>query len=284
MYLHDPKASRRRIMVRVVDATDNVTPEIGETGGQPAISLNGGPFTISGVGTLVAVEASNGLYYSELSQAALSELGSCRLRYKSAATALFTTAVAIEELPTLYDGLATGGGANYVDLSSPPTFVQDGTIARVVFGTGVGQSMLVQSYASPRCTMEDVWDTIPDATSKIVLEPGLPLVVPDANVAQVNKSTTAAVGLQEGAEAITTFLVRTGANGPTQLVTSLPTVVGGVATPPNFWANRGFIVKTGPLAGDEAAITASVVSGADTIITIDTLTGTPAVGTKCVLT
>lgn len=80
---------KKRMYFYCVDATDGITPEPGEEGGQPQISINGGAFTNSGIGTLSAVlAAGTGWYYAELTDATVSTAG--RLvegRYKSANTA-----------------------------------------------------------------------------------------------------------------------------------------------------------------------------------------------------
>lgn len=79
-------AARRRVYFQLVDATDGLTAETGEAGGQPQISTNGGAWTNTGIGVLVAI--GNGRYYAELTQAALATIGDIiETRYKSANTA-----------------------------------------------------------------------------------------------------------------------------------------------------------------------------------------------------
>lgn len=79
-------AAKRRVYFQLVDATDGMTPETGEAGGQPQISTNGGAWTSTGIGVLVAI--GNGRYYAELTQAALATIGDViETRYKSANTA-----------------------------------------------------------------------------------------------------------------------------------------------------------------------------------------------------
>jgi len=77
-------AARRRIPMHCVDATDGITPELGEAAGQPQVSKNGGTFANTAA-TLVSV--GNGLYYVELTTGELDTLGWIVVRYKSAATA-----------------------------------------------------------------------------------------------------------------------------------------------------------------------------------------------------
>lgn len=79
-------AAKRRVYLHLVDATDGMTPETGEAGGQPQISTNGGAWTNTGIGTLTAI--GNGRYYADLTQAAVANAGDViETRYKSANTA-----------------------------------------------------------------------------------------------------------------------------------------------------------------------------------------------------
>jgi len=79
-------SAKRRFFLHLVDATDGLTPETGEAGGQPQISKNGGAFANTGA-TLSAV--GNGLYYVALTAGELDTLGKVVVRYKSANTAEF---------------------------------------------------------------------------------------------------------------------------------------------------------------------------------------------------
>lgn len=84
IYTGEGTASRRRVYIDLVDATDGVTTETGEAGGQPQLSVNGNPFANTS-GTLVHV--GNGSYYVELTAAEVATVGIGQVRYKSAATA-----------------------------------------------------------------------------------------------------------------------------------------------------------------------------------------------------
>jgi hypothetical protein len=294
MYVNDYRASRRRVPVRCVDATDNATPEIGEAAGQGGISVNGTAFSTTGVGVLVAVEASNGLYYSELTQNATRVVpgSAVRFRYKSAATAIFSRVVLVEECPWLDDGAAAGGGANYIDLEATTAdrtipvaaAIPAGSIIRLLSGTGAGQSQVVTSYNGSRATMEQNWGTNPVAGTIYEVLPGLPPVTPAVNVAQVNASPTAAVNLQIGADAVQSGAVVSGTNTVTTVTTNLPITVGGVTTPTDHWRGRTVYFTSGPLKGDQAAITGSAVSGANTVLTVDLLAQVPSVGNTFILT
>lgn len=80
-------AALRRVYFQCVDATDGLTPETGEAGGQPQTSTNGEAWTNTGIGVLVAI--GNGRYYSQLTQAAVNQNPRTVIesRYKSADTA-----------------------------------------------------------------------------------------------------------------------------------------------------------------------------------------------------
>ena len=83
---NEATASKRRMFFYCVDATDGMTPETGEAGGQPQISTDGGAFTNTGIGTLTHL--GNGEYYADVTQAAVATAGTViRGRYKSANTA-----------------------------------------------------------------------------------------------------------------------------------------------------------------------------------------------------
>ena len=79
-------AARRRFPVFLVDATDGITAETGEAGGQSQISKNGGAFANT-TATLTAI--GNGAYYVELTATELDTAGDIIVRYKSANTAEF---------------------------------------------------------------------------------------------------------------------------------------------------------------------------------------------------
>lgn len=83
---NEATAGRRRVYFHCVDATDGITAETGEAGGQPEISTNGGAWTSTGIGTLSAI--GNGRYYADLTQVAVATAGDAiETRYKSVNTA-----------------------------------------------------------------------------------------------------------------------------------------------------------------------------------------------------
>lgn len=91
-------AARRRFYLYLVDATDAITPETGETGGQPQLSKNGAAWAnTSGV----LVHVGNGTYYVELTAAELDTKGHIAVRYKSANTVEFSR-TAIVARPSIW--------------------------------------------------------------------------------------------------------------------------------------------------------------------------------------
>jgi len=77
-------AALRRMYFHCVDAADGLAAEVGEAGGQPQFSVNGGAW---GNSTNVLVAIGNGRYYVEPTALELGTLGTLEGRYKSAATA-----------------------------------------------------------------------------------------------------------------------------------------------------------------------------------------------------
>mgnify|MGYP000373112999 CR=1 FL=1 len=110
-----------RVYFFLTDATDYVTPETGEAGGQPQISTNGAAWTATGIGTLVSI--GNGSYYADLTTGAVATAGQIILtRYKSSntsearGTSVITTVYApSSETQTVSLGTSTIGTAQLVD-------------------------------------------------------------------------------------------------------------------------------------------------------------------------
>lgn len=85
VHANEATASQRRVYFDLRDATDGITPETGEAGGQPQISSDGAAFGDAGIGTLTHM--GNGRYYADLTQAAVTTAGTLiETRYKSANT------------------------------------------------------------------------------------------------------------------------------------------------------------------------------------------------------
>ncbi len=86
VYANESTAAKRRVYFHLVDATDGITAETGEAGGQPQVSSDGGAWTNTGIGTLSAI--GNGRYYADLTQTLVATAGTMiETRYKSANTA-----------------------------------------------------------------------------------------------------------------------------------------------------------------------------------------------------
>jgi len=110
-----------RVYFFLTDATDYVTPETGEAGGQPQISTNGGAWTNTGIGTLTSI--GNGSYYSDLTTGAVATAGSIVLtRFKSSntseargTTAIVTALAPSAETQTVSLATSTIGTAQLVD-------------------------------------------------------------------------------------------------------------------------------------------------------------------------
>jgi hypothetical protein len=103
----------RRVYFHLVDATDGITPEAGEAGGQPTISINGRT-PANAVNTLQAVDASKGDYYLELSTTEIVTPRHLLLHYKSANTAHFAQQVQVMAFDpyTQFGTLGGGSGAD----------------------------------------------------------------------------------------------------------------------------------------------------------------------------
>lgn len=81
---NEAQATRRRVYFDLRDATDGITPETGEAGGQPQISVDGAAWTNAGIGTLVHI--GSGRYHAEITQATLVNGAHIETRFKSANT------------------------------------------------------------------------------------------------------------------------------------------------------------------------------------------------------
>lgn len=80
---NDSVAAHRRVTFDL-RASDGVTPVLTEAGGQPQISIDGGAWTNTGIGTLTHI--GNGRYYADLTQAAIATPRFIETRYKSGNT------------------------------------------------------------------------------------------------------------------------------------------------------------------------------------------------------
>ena len=82
----EDRAARQRVYFDLRDATDGMTPENGEAGGQPQVSSDGGAWTDTGIGLLNLI--GHGRYYAEVATGLVSTVGTIiETRYKSSNTA-----------------------------------------------------------------------------------------------------------------------------------------------------------------------------------------------------
>lgn len=134
-------AARRRFPVYLVDATDGITPETGETGGQPQISKVGGAWSNT-TATLTAI--GNGAYYVELTAAELDTLGSFQIRFKSANTAEFNLDGEVVAL-NIHDAVRGG-------LTALPNVNSGSAGAIITAGTGTAQLSVSSGRANADVT------------------------------------------------------------------------------------------------------------------------------------
>ena len=137
-------AAYRRMCFQCVDATDGMTPETGEAGGQPQISTNGGAWANT-TNTLVAI--GNGRYYVELTAAELGTIGIIEGRYKSANTAeaLGTTLQIVrwnpydvtEHLGVAYCTVETGSSSTVIEIGAMVPAYRDAAATVGAFVNGI---------------------------------------------------------------------------------------------------------------------------------------------------
>jgi hypothetical protein len=142
---NEATAALRRMEFHCVDATDGITPETGEAGGQPQISLAGAAWGNT-AGVLVAI--GNGRYYVELTQAETDQADRTVIygRYKSANTAeALGTTIQIAEFPVDASMAAVGVKADRLLGLSLENAVED----TFVFDTnGMPVSSVITCYDS----------------------------------------------------------------------------------------------------------------------------------------
>ena len=133
---NEATAALRRMYFHCVDATDGITPETGEAGGQPQISYPGAEaFSNTGIGVLVAL--GNGRYYAELTQAVtnIADRSVIEGRYKSANTAeaLGTTVQITDPMADIVEGALTFKQVIRIMLSALAGKTTGGGTATVTF-------------------------------------------------------------------------------------------------------------------------------------------------------
>lgn len=122
-----------RVYFFLTDATDYVTPETGEAGGQPQISTNGAAWTNTGIGTLTSI--GSGSYYADLTTGAVATAGQIVLtRYKASNT---SEARGTSVIVTAYDPSAETQAVSLVTSAIGSTQIVDGALTRAKFGSAV---------------------------------------------------------------------------------------------------------------------------------------------------
>lgn len=163
--LAESTAARRRVHLHCVDATDGITPELGEAGGQPQLSKNGGAWANTSA-TLTAV--GNGGYYVELTTGEFDTLGKFRVRYKSANTAeamAFGQVVAYDPFSASNLGLSNLDGA----ITAIPAAVWAALTSGLVTAGSIGKKLA---------------DWVLGSDSKVLLSSTEPNVLADALLAR----------------------------------------------------------------------------------------------------
>lgn len=146
-------AARRRVFFQLVDATDGITAEIGQTG-TGFLSKNGAT-PVATSGSLVELSAADmpGRYYFELTSAEADTLGILSLRFKAAATAEMVADAQIIPFDP-YDAVALGLSRLDADISSRATPAQVNTEVSDVLKTDT-IAELAQATPSATPTFEN---------------------------------------------------------------------------------------------------------------------------------
>ena len=260
-------AAKRRVYFHLVDVTDGITAETGETGGQPQVSTNGGTWTNTGIGTLTSI--GNGRYYADLTQTLVATAGDViETRYKSANTAecpgdsVQVVAIDVDNAVTL--GLsslpnATAGALNGLPLSADTAGRVDvikingtsqtardiGASVLLSSGTGTGQVNLALGRVGIN------WGDVTNQSTVV-------------NLSSTTISTSQAIGSVSGAVGSVTANVTVGGYAAGQAPLQ-PTVAGrtlDVTTTGEAgidWANIGSPTSTVDLSGTTIS-TAQVVA------------------------
>lgn len=139
--LSEGTAARRRFPIYLVDATDGITPETGEAGGQPQISKAGGAWANT---TATLTDIGNGAYYVELTATELNTLGMIQVRYKSAATAEFNMDGLVSAMD-IHDAVRLG-------LTAMPNVASGSAGAIITSGTGTAQLSVASGRANADLT------------------------------------------------------------------------------------------------------------------------------------
>lgn len=176
LFQGDYNTNRLLVPLWCVSPTDGVTPATGEAAGQPQISKNGAAF-VNTTNTLVAHDAAKGLYKLQLTANDVDTLGTLRLIYKSATTAVFDATFQVRPNDFLHDGTAQAGTSATITLSTGANGTNnnayDNAVVWLVGGTGAGQMRGVSAYVASTkvVTVDSAWATTPDNSSVYFILP-----------------------------------------------------------------------------------------------------------------
>lgn len=151
-----------RMYFWLVDATDGLTSEVGEAGGQPDVSVNGAAWGTTGISTLTHI--GNGQYYAtvNLSTLGVSAGDTVIGRYKSANTAeapSLNELIAYEMDPTAEASYGGSGATHMVTLQSSVDDIQTDTTA--IIATQADHTTDLTNIEAK----VDIIDTVVDAIS-----------------------------------------------------------------------------------------------------------------------
>lgn len=254
MVAGETTASRRYVYFSLVDATDGITAETGEAGGQPQVSINGSAWSNTGVGTLVHI--GNGHYYAELTESFVTGLaGSVVLtRYKSSNTAeargstvqlintdIIGRQILLKDDVVIYeDDITDSVSATIVDLGTGAGNVDDQyngcLISFYVSGGAVGLDRIIVDYdgTTRRATLDEALPFTPGAGWGYRIVPGRARL---ASTNHAGATVPTVTTLTNDPSGVTTLLSRLGAftgsgvNTVLGFLRAMANKAAGIATP-----------------------------------------------------
>lgn len=279
--------AKTRVYFFLVDATDYVTPETGEAGGQPQISTDGAAWTNTGIGTLTHI--GTGRYYADLTTAAVASGAPKTIlaRYKSSNTA---EAIGTSYIVTVNDPANETQSVSLAAGAVTTASIQDGAITAAKLGANAVTSTVVAdgfitaakigADAITNAKIADNAISAENIASSAIAESKIgsaALVAAkfgtDLNVYGIGQAKLTKVS--GSAQRVTFFVVANGAPVPHATFASEPTATvittGGTTkfddAPTEFGGNGGYYIDlTGGnilSAGDSAELTVNFTIGAN---------------------
>lgn len=197
-----------RVYFFLTDATDYVTPETGEAGGQPQISTNGAAWTNTGIGTLTSV--GNGSYYADLTTGAVATAGSIVLtRFKSSNTSEARgTSVIVTALDPSNDTQTVSLGTSTIGSSQ----IVDGALTAAKFGAASITSTTLADGAITAAKLASNTVTAAKIADDAVTSAKLATGALSADAVAANAFISSAFASSLDAYTMTARLVQTGAS------------------------------------------------------------------------